>query len=274
MQVDPVGYSAGDTNLYRYIGDKPTDSNDPSGLVPKLEATGSRIVEGKHGAFLWAVAWTISVPGNKNQAADSEKGGWILQHVIRSYRFTEAGKDDPLADFDYMFKDFKAYQWDWNPKTIDYWEAWRVNPGRKNASRRTDLNNKAVRQLMSATTGIAEGEIPGGIYDDLYAIKPFSVPRREKRTIHGVISFDAFAEYIDCADKLPSGFKPGKLGTDPGGTLQQMPTLLDDNNSFINWLVDHDKSKTISNRVEHSVSVEWTEGMNDSTTQVVSQKLK
>jgi RHS repeat-associated protein len=33
MQQDPVGYNAGDQNLYRYEGNNPTVSTDPSGLV-------------------------------------------------------------------------------------------------------------------------------------------------------------------------------------------------------------------------------------------------
>jgi RHS repeat-associated protein len=32
LQTDPVGYDAGDTNLYAYVGDDPVDKTDPSGL--------------------------------------------------------------------------------------------------------------------------------------------------------------------------------------------------------------------------------------------------
>ena len=30
---DPIGFSAGDANLYRYVGNSPTNANDPSGLI-------------------------------------------------------------------------------------------------------------------------------------------------------------------------------------------------------------------------------------------------
>ena len=33
---DPIGFSAGDVNLYRYVGNAPGDATDPSGLVPPL----------------------------------------------------------------------------------------------------------------------------------------------------------------------------------------------------------------------------------------------
>jgi RHS repeat-associated protein len=33
MSVDPIGFAAGDTNLYRYVGNSPTSATDPSGLA-------------------------------------------------------------------------------------------------------------------------------------------------------------------------------------------------------------------------------------------------
>jgi hypothetical protein len=35
MQVDPLGFGAGDSNLYRYVGNRPTNATDPSGLADK-----------------------------------------------------------------------------------------------------------------------------------------------------------------------------------------------------------------------------------------------
>ena len=36
ISQDPIGFSAGDVNLYRYVGNAPGDATDPSGLVPPL----------------------------------------------------------------------------------------------------------------------------------------------------------------------------------------------------------------------------------------------
>ncbi|MCI0683553.1 MAG: RHS repeat-associated core domain-containing protein [Gemmataceae bacterium] len=33
MSVDPIGFAAGDANLYRYVGNSPTSATDPSGLA-------------------------------------------------------------------------------------------------------------------------------------------------------------------------------------------------------------------------------------------------
>jgi RHS repeat-associated protein len=40
ISEDPVGFSAGDTNLYRYVNNNPTNYNDPSGNFPFLIAAG------------------------------------------------------------------------------------------------------------------------------------------------------------------------------------------------------------------------------------------
>jgi RHS repeat-associated protein len=40
LQTDPVGYDAGDTNLYAYVGDDPTDRTDPTGRCPECELVG------------------------------------------------------------------------------------------------------------------------------------------------------------------------------------------------------------------------------------------
>jgi RHS repeat-associated protein len=33
ISEDPIGFEAGDTNIYRYVGNSPTNANDPSGLI-------------------------------------------------------------------------------------------------------------------------------------------------------------------------------------------------------------------------------------------------
>jgi hypothetical protein len=33
ISKDPIGFAAGDANQYRYVGNGPTNSTDPSGLV-------------------------------------------------------------------------------------------------------------------------------------------------------------------------------------------------------------------------------------------------
>ena len=36
MSEDPDGFSAGDSNLYRYVNNGPTDATDPSGFLKRV----------------------------------------------------------------------------------------------------------------------------------------------------------------------------------------------------------------------------------------------
>ena len=36
ISVDPIGFEAGDTNLYRYVGNNSTNSTDPSGMIAPI----------------------------------------------------------------------------------------------------------------------------------------------------------------------------------------------------------------------------------------------
>src|SRR6266849_7795107 len=44
MQQDPIGYSAGDSNLYRYLYGNPVQATDPSGLQGDGDIVGSWIL--------------------------------------------------------------------------------------------------------------------------------------------------------------------------------------------------------------------------------------
>lgn len=39
IQKDPIGLAAGDTNLYRYVGNNPMNFSDPSGLYQTLNGS-------------------------------------------------------------------------------------------------------------------------------------------------------------------------------------------------------------------------------------------
>jgi RHS repeat-associated protein len=57
---DPMGFAAGDANLYRYVGNASTDATDPSGLVTDVEV---RIVP--NGYTLTALSLDISTLGSE-----------------------------------------------------------------------------------------------------------------------------------------------------------------------------------------------------------------
>jgi hypothetical protein len=41
LSEDPIGFEAGDANLYRYVGNGPANATDPSGLVPGQDDSGN-----------------------------------------------------------------------------------------------------------------------------------------------------------------------------------------------------------------------------------------
>jgi RHS repeat-associated protein len=96
---DPAGFAAGDTDLYRYVDNGPTNGTDPTGLVVREITVKSRYgpEAGKQGAFLWGVNFWL------DQDADATFGGWILQHVLLTISIRQ------------------------NKNTVDYWEAFRVD---------------------------------------------------------------------------------------------------------------------------------------------------
>ncbi len=50
LSIDPIGFEAEDANLYRYVGNEPTNATDPSGLVekkpPKSTKHDAQLVDG------------------------------------------------------------------------------------------------------------------------------------------------------------------------------------------------------------------------------------
>jgi RHS repeat-associated protein len=56
ISEDPIGFNAGDPNLYRYVGNSPTNFTDPSGLDPVdsgWESERQKIIDGSRTWFKW-----------------------------------------------------------------------------------------------------------------------------------------------------------------------------------------------------------------------------
>ena len=49
LSQDPIGFAAGDANLYRYVGNGPTNATDPSGLQEKPDLSPDPVLSDKYG---------------------------------------------------------------------------------------------------------------------------------------------------------------------------------------------------------------------------------
>ncbi len=76
ISEDPIGFSAGDTNLYRYVGNNATNYTDPSGEVVPLLAIGAALLSaGLTGATIGS---TIGFARGAAQSIDSDRHNGIL----------------------------------------------------------------------------------------------------------------------------------------------------------------------------------------------------
>ena len=121
ISQDPMGFDAGDSNLYRYVNNRPTMAVDPSGLIPlispilpiqpylglpyngpQLRATGGANeipmapLIGGSGNVLWPIRWELSMP--------AQKSGWIIQEISvqlrdKAGRWTDISKDAPKSHY-------------------------------------------------------------------------------------------------------------------------------------------------------------------------------
>lgn len=122
ISKDPIGFSAGSTNLYSYTFDNPTNFADPSGLDPNLQnrtlggkkavghpishtfiygtkpdgtlkytvGWGSEFVNGKG---TWSVDWKNDIPAAKQAIADSSVRGNKVGDDVLDYYILDVARE-------------------------------------------------------------------------------------------------------------------------------------------------------------------------------------
>lgn len=80
LEKDPIGYEAGDNNLYRYVGNSPVNYTDPSGLY--RSATGRYICI--HELELPSPDEYLDIPGGRNRGI--RLNGWTFTNVTFDWR--------------------------------------------------------------------------------------------------------------------------------------------------------------------------------------------
>ncbi len=143
ISKDPIGFEAGDANLYRYVGNGPTNATDPSGLEQTFliaqsptggstTGTGIRITTseplflGENGDFRWTIDWHLANDG-LIAGPDGSKA-YVLQEI--TYRVlvldTTSGRDLTREQSPEWFKSRAkkiGHAWE-----VRFWEAWEFVP--------------------------------------------------------------------------------------------------------------------------------------------------
>ncbi len=226
---DPIGFEAGDSNLYRYAGNNSVNVTDPSGLegVTCTDATEISVkatsefgpAGGENGAYAWMVTWDVT------PKADKDHGGWVIQHLKYKYR-VDQGKEKDEGD---------------------YYEAWKVEKGTTNVERPKapkDLTKAFLKQIDKTTK-----EVPK--YNDIFWHASFG-----KTATTGTLVTNGEAFYFPDLE-LPGKFKRDNPDTPGAGNLRAIKT--EGNEKLIKDLFDKDKHK-YSNGLKRRLFAHWEEG--------------
>jgi hypothetical protein len=184
---------AGDTNVYRYVTNDPANRNDPSGYVELDFSLIDKVLVGTMGGFNVHLKWKVK-PG-----ADACKGGYIIQQVSRKYSYLNGltGKELPFKGIYHLYDPLDTLAGEAFPPddAYPYWEAWRVDPNKTDATQPQKAN-----------------------FDDENFMNSVVVPSAQ---VIGELQFDYTAVYhdgVDEADLKKAGFKP-PTGRSPTGGL-------------------------------------------------------
>ena len=101
-QRDPLGYAAGDENLYRYVDNRPTDATDPSGMEIVSHCNLDKYLKdyisirngladqkGQDGNY-----WYSNLDGSVSRVGDSLESDILYRMISSSYEYWVAGSNE------------------------------------------------------------------------------------------------------------------------------------------------------------------------------------
>jgi RHS repeat-associated protein len=266
--TDPTGFGAGDSNLYRIVGNDPTNATDPSGLAPELLAhTTVGPIKGIYGQFQWGINWSLS--------EKTPTGGFIVQHVDITLHYDKTlGKPESQSE-------------------LNYYEIWRVPPHDDKPDRRPIIELIGAIRLqidaMKQTQATMQAIPPGALNvvrivaqeqilqnlvfrsqaDDWYEWRP----RLDLRTPafllpNGWITFDGEAYFAS-----GSSFDPHAFGFEvnaPATGAGDLPAVASGSHPFSGQeagsMLEHDylnhaNGQDRSAKIHHKINVSWSAGL-------------
>ncbi len=83
LSQDPEGFAAGDSNLYRYVNNTPTNAKDPSGLQNRAQVAEERITE--------AIAkGTVSIDKNATGTPGPDVTDWFVDDILSHLAYAQS----------------------------------------------------------------------------------------------------------------------------------------------------------------------------------------
>jgi RHS repeat-associated protein len=205
---DPIGFDAGDPNLYRFLINDCDNLTDPMGtqtkgreLPNKLGIKDRGTVFGEFGAFMWIADWNLKPPD------DSNYGGYVIQHIdsiVFHIDYQNAGPNcdipedqthtrSPWGDHVVTEPDGSHVNVDAGDSTdprspmearlrqlarscnYQWYEAWRIEPNKDTPDSKYD-SEQATDEVIAYWT--ARGLNPPAAKADDWFVLPWAKPRR------------------------------------------------------------------------------------------------
>lgn len=220
---DPIGFEAGDGNLYRYVGNASTNAIDSDGLeagvrrktvlVDQLPRGGNTSADigiritsvhpinlGFCGGFDWFIVWTRKSP------APAPDGVIIVQHVIIKKTITDSTGHNLIHKYPLRSQDGKSHG-----GKLEFWEAWHISAG---------------KQITD--------DVKEHLYDDVY------LGPEQKECTKGTIT--VIGEYGEAPGTIPGSF----IENNPAARAGTVPATATDPKIVLRGSVR-----------KHSVKVKW-----------------
>jgi RHS repeat-associated protein len=199
---DPMGFRAGDTNLYRYVHNSPEAATDPFGTQPpggwqpsisppsdiQLVITPERVADGYNGAFAWPITWSVQPPCAGIIIQRIEIGGTGIIYTLGG-----AGSETYTERFGGI--------------NTSYYEMWKVGQNGKTVDGPMRLPDATIADYNSQENGVRLTAAMKG--DDWFFLEAFGVNTDAyghsvgSRVIHGDATFYAG---LDETALLKAGF--------------------------------------------------------------------
>jgi len=257
---DPLGFAAGDTNLYRYAKNDPTNGLDATGLAATLAIKSGKLTPEKYGKFNWPITWEVPAPNIKGKGK-TDIVGVIIQRIVTMFWAVDAkGTYVPL----FGNKSGKRGKAPFDYSGISYLEAWKVQNDGKVVPLGNFLGSTANDWYWAA--GTLPVKTCGWIEIVGYATY---YPGLEPWQLKGDLGFTE--NWAKGAGMLLSyGVPAGRV---PETDLWEQIKYVDKRLTFLEQYVD--KRKIVpSEPVEHSINLRWDMNKDDGQVVVTSQEPK